>query len=52
MATSVNDCTIGAVASEAAKKPCLGNLAFPRNGRAILRIFGKNTFWLWLDLAL
>jgi O-antigen/teichoic acid export membrane protein len=49
MATSVNECTIGAVRSEAAKNP--GESGLPAERAAILRIFGKNTFWLWLDLG-
>src|SRR6266481_10105204 len=51
MATSVSDCTIGSVTSEAAKKPSPGESGLPTERAAILRIFGKNTFWLWLDLG-
>ena len=51
MATSVNDCTIGTVTSEAAQQPSLGGSGLPSERAAILRIFGKNTFWLWLDLG-
>jgi PST family polysaccharide transporter len=51
MATSVNDCAIGAATSEAAKKPDFGESGLPSERAAILRIFGKNTFWLWLDLG-
>ena len=29
--------------------PCSGEL--PRETSAILRIFGENTLWLWLDLG-
>jgi O-antigen/teichoic acid export membrane protein len=48
MATSVNDCTIATVTSESAQQPSPG---LPSERAAILRIFGKNTFWLWLDLG-
>src|SRR6266478_3887312 len=51
MATSVNDCTIGPVTSETVKKPAPGESSLPTERAAILGIFGKNTFWLWLDLG-
>src|SRR4029077_10912693 len=51
MATSVNDCTIGTVTTENAQQPSLGASGLPTERAAILRIFGKNTFWLWLDLG-
>jgi len=51
MATSVNDCTIGTVTSETAQQPSLSGSGLPTEHAAILRIFGKNTFWLWLDLG-
>ena len=51
MATSVNDYTIGTVTSETAQQPSLGGSGLPSERAAILRIFGKNTFWLWLDLG-
>jgi O-antigen/teichoic acid export membrane protein len=51
MATSVNDCTIGTVTAEVAQQPSLGESGLPSERAAILRIFGKNTFWLWLDLG-
>jgi O-antigen/teichoic acid export membrane protein len=51
MATSVNDCTIGTVTTESAQQPSLGGSGLPTERAAILRIFGKNTFWLWLDLG-
>ena len=51
MATSVNDCTIGTVTSDTAQQPSLGGSGLPSERAAILRIFGKNTFWLWLDLG-
>src|SRR6266478_6834422 len=51
MATSVNDCTIGSVTSQTAQQPSLGGSGLPAERAAILRIFGKNTFWLWLDLG-
>src|SRR5260370_5350298 len=51
MASSVNDCTIGTVASETAQQPSLGGSGLPSERAAILGIFGKNTFWLWLDLG-
>src|SRR6266478_9093349 len=51
MATSVNDCTIGSVTSQTAQQPSLGGSGLPSERAAILRIFGKNTFWLWLDLG-
>ena len=51
MATSVNDCTIGTVTTENAQQPSLGGSGLPTERAALLRIFGKNTFWLWLDLG-
>ena len=51
MATSVNDCTIGPVTSETGKNPAPGEYSLPTERAAILGIFGKNTFWLWLDLG-
>jgi O-antigen/teichoic acid export membrane protein len=51
MATSVNDCTIGTVTSQTAQQPSPGGSGLPSERAAILRIFGKNTFWLWLDLG-
>ena len=51
MATSVNDCTIGPVVSETGTKPAPGESSLPTERAAILGIFGKNTFWLWLDLG-
>jgi O-antigen/teichoic acid export membrane protein len=51
MATSINDCTIGSVTPETAQQPRLGGSGLPSERAAILRIFGKNTFWLWLDLG-
>src|SRR5258708_28460100 len=51
MATTVNDCTIGPVTSETGKKPAPGESSLPTERAAILGIFGKNTFWLWLDLG-
>src|SRR6266446_8007397 len=51
MATSVGDCSIGTVASQTAQQPSLGGSGLPSERAAILRIFGKNTFWLWLDLG-
>jgi O-antigen/teichoic acid export membrane protein len=51
MAASVNDCTIGSVTSETGKKPAPAESSLPTERAAILGIFGKNTFWLWLDLG-
>jgi O-antigen/teichoic acid export membrane protein len=51
MATSVNDCTLGTATTENAQQPSLGGSGLPTERAAILRIFGKNTFWLWLDLG-
>jgi O-antigen/teichoic acid export membrane protein len=51
MATSVNDCTIGTGTTESAQQPRLDGSGLPTERAAILGIFGKNTFWLWLDLG-
>src|SRR5258708_38924375 len=51
MATSVNDCKMGSVGSQAGQQARLAGSGLPSERAAILRIFGKNTFWLWLDLG-
>jgi O-antigen/teichoic acid export membrane protein len=50
MATSINECELKVVAPAALKPPSSVDSALP-SGHAILGIFAKNTFWLWLDLG-
>jgi O-antigen/teichoic acid export membrane protein len=52
MATSVNDCELRAGTPVPAPAPVVRvESALPSERAAILGIFGKNTFWLWLDLG-
>lgn len=50
MPNSPNDCTFEVVGADSAT-PVQVDLKLPSERAAILGIFGKNTFWLWLDLG-
>src|SRR5438876_10786191 len=51
MATSLNNCELRVAPPEPTKPLTSADTGLPTERAAILGIFGKNTFWLWLDLG-
>ena len=51
MATSLNNCELRVAAPDPTKPVTPADTGLPTERAAILGIFGKNTFWLWLDLG-
>src|SRR6266704_4678334 len=51
MATSLNNCELRVAAPDPTKPVTPADTGLPTERAAILGIFAKNTFWLWLDLG-
>src|SRR5205807_2683227 len=51
MATSLNNCELRVAPPEPTKPLASADTGLPTERAAILGIFGRNTFWLWLDLG-
>src|SRR6266478_6775677 len=51
MATSLNNCELRVAAPDPTKPLTSADTGLPTERAAILGIFAKNTFWLWLDLG-
>src|SRR6266478_9102105 len=51
MATSLNNCELRVAAPGPTKPVTPADTGLPTERAAILGIFAKNTFWLWLDLG-
>src|SRR5882724_7428489 len=51
MATSLNNCELRVAAPDPTKPVASADTGLPTERAAILGIFAKNTFWLWLDLG-
>src|SRR6266576_6861924 len=51
MATSLNNCELRVASPDPTKPLTSADTGLPTERAAILGIFAKNTFWLWLDLG-